>query len=209
MSVFPDNFLQRAKPPCILMCMIKELLAFASFAIIIGVTIPYMRDIAAGRAKPSRAARTMLLVLCIFALFQQHSLGSGLTLAVTVAEVIAATLLLGLSIRHGVGGWSRSDKACYLLLVLDLGVWALTKNPLLALHLTILADTIAFWPTLEKTWRDPKSETPLFFWGGVVAPLLSIAAGNDFSYAVIVFPLYLSAANLVEIVLINRKNAHR
>lgn len=185
--------------------MIKESLAVLSFIIIIGATIPYMIDIAQGRAKPARAARMMLFVLCVFALFQQHSLGGGLTLAVTVGEVISSVLLLALAFRHGVGGWSKGDKVCYMLLALDLLVWAITKNPLLALHLTILADTIAFWPTLEKTWRYPKSETPLFFWGGVVAPLLSIAAGSDFSYSVIVFPLYLSVANLLEIGLIYRK----
>lgn len=182
-----------------------RLLAFASFVVIIGVTIPYLRDIVARRAQPARAARAMFFVLCLIALAQQHSLGSGLTLAVSVGEFLSAVLLLGLAIRYGVGGWSRSDKACYVLLAANLVVWAVSRNALLALHLTIVADTIAFWPTLEKTWRRPKSETPLFFWGGVIAPVLSVVAGADFSYAVIVFPLYLSLANAIELSLIYRK----
>lgn len=185
--------------------VVQEILAYTSFAIIMGVTIPYMRDIVQGRAKPARAARLMLLALTVLALLQQHSLGSGYTLAVTIAETLSSVVLLGLALKHGVGGMSRADMICYGLLGIDLAVWLISKNALLALHLTIIADTIAFWPTLSKTWHFPNSETPLFFWGGVIAPLLSIAAGGSVAYSVIVFPAYLSVANLVEIGLIYRR----
>lgn len=182
----------------------QNILALISFSIIIAVTIPYMIDIVKGRAKPARAARTMLLLLIIVTLAQQHSLGSGLTVALTVGEIVSSILLFGLAIKHGVGGLSRNDLICYLLLMLSLVVWWQTGNALLALHLSIVADTIAFWPTLEKTWRDPKSETSLFFWGGVIAPWFSIAAGGSLAYSVIVFPVYISVVNLVEVILISR-----
>lgn len=171
-----------------------------------GTTIPYMFDIVAGRAKPARAARLMFFILLLFALIQQHNLGSGYTLVVTLAEFVSSALLLGLALKYGVGGLSKSDKLCYTLLAFDLVVWATTRNALLALHLTVIADFVSMWPTLEKTWRQPTSETPLFYWGGVIAPLLSIVAGADFSYAVILFPLYLSLINLLEIVLIARRS---
>ncbi len=66
----------------------------------------------------------------------------------------------------------------------------------------MLADTIAFYPTLVKTWNDPRSETPLFFIVGAIAPLLSLVAVGQYSYAVIVFPLYLSLVNGIEVILI-------
>ena len=177
--------------------------AVISFVIIIAVTIPYMRDVIKGRARPARAARVMLFLLLIITLLQQHDLGSGYAMTVTFSELLSSALLLGLALKYGVGGLALTDKICYCLLAIDLMLWLLTKNTLLALHLTILADTISFWPTLEKTWRLPQSETKLFFWGGVIAPLFSIAAQNSFTYSVIVFPAYLSVINLVEIAVIN------
>lgn len=184
----------------------KNALAIASALMIIAVTIPYMIDIVKGRAKPARAARTMFLLLLVITLAQQHSLDSGLAMAVTIGEVISSVMLFGLAMKHGVGGLKRSDIICYVLLGVSLLVWAITSNALIALHLSILADTFAFWPTLSKTWRQPKSETSLFFWGGVIAPLFSIVAEGDFSYAIIVFPLYLSLVNLIEVALIARKD---
>lgn len=177
----------------------NSIFAYLSFLIIIAVTIPYMIDIVKGKARPARAARIMFFLLMITTLAQQHSLGSGYAMAVTIAELVSAVLLLTLAFKYGVGGLSKSDKACYTLLIMSLVVWFFTKNALIALHISIFADTVAFWPTLEKTWREPTSETPLFFLGGVIAPLFSILAVGTLQYSVIVFPLYLSLANLLEV----------
>lgn len=183
----------------------NQLLAILSFIIVIAVTIPYMIDIVQGRAKPARAARFMFFAMLLLALAQQHSLGGGYVLAVTIGEFISSLLLLGLAVKYGVGGLSKSDLICYMLLIIDVVVWLTTKNALLALHLTVLADMISFWPTVSKTWREPSSETSLFFWGGSIAPLLSIIAGGSLDYSAIVFPIYLSLVNLIEVTLINRK----
>lgn len=180
-------------------------LAYVSFLMIIAVTIPYIIDIVRGRAKPARSTRLMFFLLMALTIAQQHNLNSGYAMAVTLAELISSAALLILSVKYGVGGLRRTDFVCYVLLALSLVVWLITKNALLALHLAIVADTIAFWPTLEKTWREPKSETWLFFFGGVIAPLFSIFAQRDWSYAIIVYPLYLSFINLVELILIFRQ----
>ncbi|HUS26765.1 MAG TPA: hypothetical protein VMY99_05460 [Nevskiaceae bacterium] len=54
-------------------------------------------------------------------------------------------------------------------------------------------------PMFYKTWRHPRSETPLFYIGGVAAPLLSVIASPSYQYAVLVFPLYLALANVVQL----------
>lgn len=122
----------------------NNIFALISFLIIIAVTIPYMVDIVKGRAQPARAARAMFLLLIVVTLAQQYSLESGLAMTVTLAETISSILLFGLAIKYGVGGFSRSDKACYALLVISLITWALTRNALLALHVSIIADTVAY-----------------------------------------------------------------
>jgi hypothetical protein len=176
-----------------------------SIAVGIGVvaTVPYVLDIIRGRVTPSRSSRVMLELLLVIALYQQIRLGAGWGMAVTIGELVSCGVLLFLAMPYGVGGWQRSDIICYLLLAIDLLIWWQTGSALYGLCLTMLADFIAFWPTLYKTWKLPNSETQLWYWSGVVASSLSVIAAGSMGLNV-VFPLYLAAINLAEVLLITR-----
>lgn len=180
----------------------RSVLAFLSLAIGLGCYIPYGVDIARNKAIPARSARIMFTILLIVALVLQHDLGSGWALAVTIGEATGSIGILYLALQKGVGGLSRLDVVCYTLLLVAVLVWVTTQNAFVALHVAILADVVAFVPTVVKTWRWPESETPFFFAAGVIAPLLSIAAQPQITYAVALFPAYLSLVNGVELGLI-------
>jgi hypothetical protein len=164
--------------------------------------VPYAIDTVKGRAKPARSARLMFVFLLLITLLQQRAVQSGWLMAVTIGELIGSIGILALALKHGEGGLSRLDKACYALMAFDVVIWLSTGNALLALHLSVLADLIAFTPTLVKTWHRPHTETPTFFVIGLVAPALNVAAASSFSYAVLLFPVYLVVVNLVELILI-------
>jgi hypothetical protein len=186
----------------------RDLLTILAGLIALGGYIPYSFDIVKGRAQPARSARFMFMFLLVVTILQQSSLHSGSLIAFTTGELIGSVAILALAIKHGVGGLARLDKLCYGLLVLDVTVWLVTGNALLALHLSVLADLIAFTPTLVKTWRKPKSETALFFMSGIVASTLNIIATGRYSYAVLLFPVYLALANLLETLLIVLRGHH-
>lgn len=186
----------------------KEVLVVVAGGFALGGYIPYGIDILKGRARPARSARVMFVCLLVVTILQQISVHSGLLIAFTAGEFIGSVAILALAIKHGVGGFARLDKFCYCLLVVDVAVWLVTGNALIALHLSVLADLIAFTPTLVKTWHHPRSETPLFFMTGIIAPVLNIIATGKFSYAVLLFPCYLALANLVETLLIVIRGRH-
>ena len=173
-------------------------------AIALYAYIPYARHILQGRVQPARSARLMLCLLLIIALAQQRIAGSTWTLAVTAGEAVGSLGILALSLRHGTGGLRKVDLACYGLLVIDAVLWVVTKRPVAGLCLTIAADLTAFAPVLVKTWRRPRSETPVFYILGAVAPVFSIVAGGRYAYEVMLFPLYLCLVNALEAVLIYR-----
>lgn len=50
----------------------------------------------------------------------------------------------------------------------------------------------------------PKSETALFYVGGVVSAMLGAMAASSFVYSVVVFPLYLAAVNGLQLVIMYR-----
>jgi hypothetical protein len=179
--------------------MLSAALGILSATLALVIYAPYALDIAKGRVRPSRSSRAMLTIVLAIALLQQMVIGGGWVLAVTVGELVGSIAILGLSWRHGIGGLARTDLVCYGLFVVSLAVWLLADNVLWALHLSILADFIAFAPTLIKSWYLPKSETPLFYVGGVVSTLLSIGAAGSLSYAILVFPAYLALVNTVQL----------
>ena len=183
----------------------KDFLTITAGVISFGAYIPYAIDILKGKAQPARATRVMFVGLLVVTLLQQKALGSGSLIVFTLGEAIGSVAILFLAIKYGVGGLSKLDVACYALLVVDVIVWLLTGNPLIALHLSVLADIIAFTPTLAKTWKTPKSETAIFFVGGIVAPLLNIAGTGHYSYSVLLFPCYIAIANLIETLIITVK----
>jgi hypothetical protein len=187
---------------------VKELLTIIAGGFALGGYVPYAFDILKGRAQPARSARVMFLCLLVVTILQQLSVHSGSLIAFTSGELIGSIAILALAIKYGVGGFARLDMFCYSLLVIDVAVWLITGNALIALHLSVLADLIAFTPTLVKTWHRPKSETPLFFITGIIAPVLNILATGRYGYAVLLFPIYLALANLVETLLIVIRGRH-
>ena len=174
----------------------RSALAVISGVLAFGACIPYINDIIAGRVVPARSTRIMFLVLLSLALFQQHDLGSRWGLLFIVGEFAVSIAVFIASIKYGIGGVSRTDIICYSLLFFDVIFWTITRNSLLGIHITILADLIAVFPTILKTIRFPKSETPLFFWLGGFCALLAMFAEPEFTYSHIAFPLYLALVNV-------------
>ena len=169
--------------------------------------LPYFKDILHGRVVLARSGRLMYVVLLIFVLFQQKSLGTGWSIVLTLSELIVCTIIFSLSFKYGVGGMSRLDLVCYLLLLMNLIIWKSTNNAFIGIHLSILGDAIASWPIIHKTFREPKSETPLFYWAGATASMLAIFAEENIAYSTIAFPLYLVLANAIIAGLTYRKCA--
>jgi hypothetical protein len=187
---------------------VKEILTVLAGVFSFGAYIPYGFDIVKGRARPARAARVMFVCLLVVTISQQFAVHSGSLVVVTGGEFVGSVAILALALKYGVGGFGRLDMLCYGLLCVDIACWLITGNALIALHLSVLADIIAFTPTLVKTWRSPKSETPLFFVTGIIAPVLNIVGTGRYSYAVLLFPTYLAVANLAETLIIMLRGRH-
>jgi hypothetical protein len=144
----------------------------------------------------------MLVALLLIIFLQQRALHSGSGALMVGCECLGSLAILLLSLKRGIGGLRRLDVACYLLLAVDLLLWLITHNALLAMQLSIVADIIAFMPTLVKTWCQPWTETPLFFLLGGIAAMLSAFSVNQYTFAILLFPIYCILIHAVELGLI-------
>ena len=174
----------------------ESLFGILSFALSFGFTIPYAVDIVRGRARPARSTRILLLLLMTVTLVVQAREFTSWVLLLTIGEVLSQILLFGLGIRYGVGGLSRVDVICYVAFGISLGAYLLTQDAVLSLLLLMATDSIAFAPTILKIWRDPASDSwVFFFFGGVAAAFASLLATSSTAFAEWGFPTYLLVAN--------------
>lgn len=100
---------------------------------------------------------------------------------------------------------SRFDLIVGAVSILALVIWQLTKNPVLAIWFSILADGLAAVPTAYKAWKFPETETPIFFMGGIFSASTTFFAVTDWNFISIAFPIYLISLDITMILIINRK----
>ena len=67
-------------------------------------------------------------------------------------------------------------------------LWAITKQPVAAIALSIISDALASIPTLIKSWRYPETETPIAY----ITALFSVSVGfhydSDLEFFIMRFP---------------------
>ncbi len=171
--------------------------------------IIYARAIFKGEAKPHRTTRLVLLLITALttaSLFAQQD-----TVAIWLAGVstIQSIAIFILSIKHGMGGYSRSDIICLLIALAGIVLWKVTENPVVALYFAILADFTGMIPALIKTYKLPHTEIYQFFLMDVFAGLFSLMAVRSWTLQEISFPIYIFLINLVMVLIIIRPNFRR
>ena len=181
---------------------VSSLLAFISPLI-------YAKAILKGQAKPHRTTRFVLLIITSLAtasLFAQHD-----TVAVWLAGVSAlqSILLFGLSIKHGMGGWAKTDILCLLIALAGIVIWQTTKDPSLALYASIAADFTGMLPAIIKTYKYPHTEIWSFFLLDVFAAIFSLLAVKTWTVQEFSYPLYIMIINSIMVLLIIRPKLAR
>ena len=97
---------------------------------------------------------------------------------------------------------TRLDLWCLTLAITGIILWIKTKDPLLALLMSIVADLVSSIPTVVKSYLKPQAESASAYSLSVmsmIVTLLTIRHWNVMSWA---FPLYVLAMNLTYVTLI-------
>ncbi len=166
----------------------------------------YARAIFKGEAKPHRTTRLVLLIitgLTTASLFAQHN-----NVAIWLAGVstIQSIIIFALSLKRGMGGYSKSDIICLIIALVGIVLWQVTKNPVIALYFAILADFTGMVPAILKTYKFPETEIYQFFLLDVFAGGFSLLAVKGWALADVSYPIYILIINMFMVLLILRPN---
>jgi hypothetical protein len=179
---------------------------FALFGLLSGILsslsyIPYIRDILRGKTKPERASFFIWSVLGCIAFVSQFAEGATWSLLLMIETFIIFAVFL-LSLKFGVGGFTRRDIFALAVAGFGLILWFLTRHAFLALFITIGIDSIGTVLSVIKSYEDPESET-ISMWATVsVAGVLALFAVGKWDFVLLAYPLYIALANFAVVVAI-------
>ncbi len=177
--------------------LISSVLAF------IGPVI-YTVSILRGRSKPHRTTRLVLFLISTLGTLSFFLVKDYANFWLFISYALGNLILFLLSIKYGMGGWSKSDIVCLLIALVGIIVWQISGNPLTALYASVIADFTGMIPALRKTYAHPETEIWPFYFCDILATLLIIVAHKHITFNELLYPLYLLVINATMIIFIIR-----
>lgn len=162
----------------------------------------YSQAILKGEAKPHRTTRLVLLIITALTTASLFAQNNNVAIYLAAVSTLQSILIFILSLKRGMGGWSKSDVICLIIAIVGIILWQVTKNPVIALYFAISADFTGMIPALIKTYKFPKTEVYSFFLLDVFAAGFSLLAIKTWTVEQYAYPIYIMLINLIMVILI-------
>lgn len=182
--------------------MNTDIAIIISTAMVLIAPIFYIHSILYGKTRPHRTTRFVIAVISLLSTASLLSSNRSAAFWLASASALQATVVFAISLKRGLGGWSKLDLGSLSIAALGIVLWQTTNNPLFGLYASMAADFTGFIPTFIKTYRLPGTELWQYFAIDVGAGAISLAASKDLSAYTISYPIYIFMINAVMVVLI-------
>ena len=184
-----------------------EYIVFLGAALILASSIDYIIDTLKGKTKPNRVTWLIWSTAPIIAAIAAISNGVSWAILPTFMAGFGPLLVFIVSFFNKKSYWKLGggDYLCGVLAILALVLWAVTKDPNIAILFSILADLFAAIPTLIKAWRHPETESGLAYILSALAQITGFIAMKRWDFSESAFGIYVFVLNTCLIVAIYRK----
>ncbi|MGE0792577.1 MAG: hypothetical protein AB7V77_00170 [Candidatus Woesearchaeota archaeon] len=188
------------------MVWFQYLVLLGALAQLVGITL-YIKETVKGIVKPNRMTWLMWSIAPLIA--STAAFVDGVTwAALPVFMAGFGPFLVFISSFLSKKAYWKLESVDYwfgAFSAIGLILWAITKEPSIAIIFAILADGFAALPTLTKAWKHPQTEHSSAFSTGLFSALTSFTAVKSWSFSEIAFPCYLILICSSILFAINRK----
>lgn len=169
--------------------------------------VPYILAILRGETKPNRATWWIWTVVGFMLGASYYSSGANHTIWVPVSYIIAPIIVAILSIKYGVGGWTRFDRYCLLGAGVSVVLWWMFSSPLVALLINLFIDLMGALPTIRKAYYEPESENFTAWVLNFAANTINLFAIERWTFAIAVYPIFMfTTCGLITTFIFIRRN---
>ncbi len=144
--------------------------------------VPYYRDILKGKTHPHVYSWSLWGLLTILLVALQIKGGAGPATWVTAAAGLLCIGVVFLSLKNGKKDITTSDTITAILSLIAIGFWLIADQPIVSIILVIVADLLAFIPTVRKSWHKPHSETLSLYVTNAIRFFLALAAVETYTF---------------------------
>src|SRR5579862_1074886 len=163
---------------------------FAAISVILTVAAapPYIIDTIKGKTRPERATWFILSVLGLIGFLSQLAIEVNWSLVFLGVDTLATLIVLCLSFKYGVGGWTLLDRYALLTAAAGVAIALIASQPLAAIGGNILADFAGTFLTIRKAYLQPGTETSIsWILVGVAATFGALDVGK-LDYKLLIWP---------------------
>jgi len=191
--------------------MLNENFVYASVLISFFGSFSYIADTFKGKIKPNRVTWFLWGLLPLVTFLGQLSEGVGIQALLTLVLAVEPFAILLGSYINKKSYWEITtlDKICFLLCILGVVLWLITRTGNIAILLSIIADLLAGIPTIVKSIKEPESESYFTFAATSVGTIILLLTIKNWNFATYAFPVYLFILATVLAVLIKTKIGKR
>lgn len=187
--------------------MLNENFVFVGIAInAIGLS-SYFLDSIKGKIQPNKVSWLLWSIAPLVAFFAQINQKVGVQSFMTLSVGLFPIIIFLGSFVNKKAYWklSKFDVSCGTLSLAGLILWQITQVGNIAIIFSLLADGLAYVPTLTKAYKFPETESA-WPWLAVSAnglfTLLTISTWNFANFA---FPIYFLIINLIVFIVVQFK----
>ena len=184
--------------------IVRAYFSFVGVATAFAGSSKYIFDTIRGKTKPNRVTWLIWAIAPVIATAVALSDGVGWAILPAFMSGFCPFLIFLASFFNKNSYWRLSglDYACGALAVASLVFFAVSRDTVLTIILTILVDTFAAIPTLIKSYKYPETESGLFYAIGMLTQATGFIAMQTWSFSEYAFGIFVFALNAVLAVLI-------
>lgn len=184
----------------------KQIISLIAVFLTFIAYIPYYRDIIKGKTHPHIYSWTLWGLLTILIVALQIKGGAGWSALVTASAGLLCIGVIILGIKKGKRDITVSDKVTAALSLAAIGFWLIANQPVVSILLGVVADLLAFYPTVRKSWHKPYTETLSLYATNTLRFLLALIALENYTILAALWPATWALANgLFSLMLIMRR----
>lgn len=187
--------------------MINENFIYLALVFNVLGNLSYLIAVLKGRAKPNKVTWFLWALAPLIGYAAQVTEGVGISSLMTFAVGFGPLLVFFASFLNRKAEWKITsfDLFCGFFSILALVLWAITKDAVLALILSILADAVACIPTLIKSWYYPETEEYKAYLFAGVSAFITILTIKSWTFTTYAFPVWILGICIVFTILIKFK----
>lgn len=182
-----------------------------TIAIIAGVlsiigNIPYLIQVIKGKVRPHAFTWLVWSIVSGVTFFGAVAKGAGVGAIPTGAAEIFTIIIFFFSLKHGFEYVKKIDVVFFIIALLGLIPWILTKDPTLSVIIVVAIDLTAFVPTIRKTWKHPETEIPILYGMNVSRHILTLFSLQAYNIATMLHSISMIVTNTIMTTIILFKN---